>query len=159
MSRIRYPREILDAIAAQAKAAYPSECCGMLSGVKGRRGVEIVALHEMENVYDRYREVDPEAYPRTSRTAYLMEPRLQTRLMTELEKAGTPVVGIYHSHIDAGAYFSEEDQRGALWDDEPLHPGVEYLVMSVREGDVDAACSFVWDGKRFAGRDVKLEGE
>lgn len=159
MSRLRYPKEILDAILAQARAAYPAECCGMLSGAEGRHGPEVVAIHEMENVYDRYHEVDPEAYPRTSRTAYLMEPRLQARLMESLEAGGTPVRCIYHSHADAGAYFSEEDERMALWDGKPLAPGVEYLVVDVTRGEAVAAKSFAWDGRSFVGRDVRLEGE
>lgn len=160
MSELRYPKEILEVIFEQARREYPSEACGMLSGpVSGRRRNEPVAVHVMENVYDRYHEVDPDAYPRTSKTAYLMEPRKQTRLMEGLAEAGTPVVCIYHSHIDVGAYFSEEDEAMALWDEEPLHPGVGYLVVSVEKGEVAAARSFQWDGKRFVGRDVSLEGE
>ena len=160
MSGVRYPREILRAVCERAEAAYPKECCGILAGYRRRDGrVVVVSMHAMENVYDRYHAVDPAAYPRTSQTAYLMDPRKQSRLMEALEAAGTPAVCIYHSHVDVGAYFSEEDERAALFDGAPLHPGVEYLVLNVAGGRVDDAKAFRWDGTHFVGRSVDLEGE
>ena len=36
---------------------------------------------------------------------------------------GFEVAVIYHSHIDAGAYFSETDRRQALVGGEPAYPG------------------------------------
>lgn len=155
MPRLRYAKEILDAVLAHARAAYPAECCGVISGAEGRHGPELVAVHEMENVYDRYHEVDPEAYPRTSRTAYLMDPQKQARLMDALAEAGTPVRCIYHSHVDVGAYFSNEDQRMALLDGEPLYPGVEYLVVDVKDGEPIGSEAFAWDGETFAGREAR----
>ena len=40
--------------------------------------------------------------------------------------------------------------------DEPLWPGVRYLVVSVRAGTVDGARFFTWDGKKrdFAEEEV-----
>lgn len=154
MPRLRYPKEILESVMAHARAAYPAECCGVISGAEGRHGPELVAVHEMQNVYDRYHEVDPEAYPRTSRTAYLMDPQKQARLMDALDEAGTPVRCIYHSHVDVGAYFSEEDQRMALLDGEPLYPDVEYLVVDVQKGEAVRAEAFAWDGGAFTGREA-----
>lgn len=159
MCKLRYPKEILEIIFNQARNSYPAEACGMLSGSTERRGGSIVAIHQMANVYDRYHEADPEAYPRTSSTAYLMEPRQQNRLREALDEHGTPTLCIYHSHVDVGAYFSEEDTKMALWDGEPLFPKVEYLVVSVRDGEVDEARAFRWNGHEFEGRGVQLQGE
>ncbi len=160
MARVRYPREILAAVVEQAEAAYPRECCGILAGYRRRDGrVEVVSVHQMENVYDRYHAADPAAYPRDARTAYLMDPRQQSRLMEALEAGGTPPVCIYHSHVDVGAYFSEEDERAALFDGAPLYPDVEYLVVGVEAGRATEARAFHWDGASFVGRDVDLEGE
>jgi proteasome lid subunit RPN8/RPN11 len=157
MSKLRYPKEILDVLRREAEAAYPREACGLLSGMPGRWGPVPIGVHAMENVYDRYHEADPEAYPRTSRTAYLMDPGKQAALVRALEAAGTPVCCIYHSHVDTGAYFSEEDERAALWDGQPLFPGVEYLVLGVQEGKVQEAKAFWWTGERFEGREVSLD--
>jgi hypothetical protein len=56
-----------------------------------------------------------------------------------------------------GVYFSKEDQRQALMDDgEPLWPGVRYLVVSVRSGNVDGASFFTWDQERRVFMEEKL---
>ncbi len=130
----------------------------MLSGMPGPRGTTLVGVHAMDNVYDRYRDADPGAYPRDARTAYLMDPGQQEGLCQALEETGTPLACVFHSHVDVGAYFSEEDQKAALWDGEPLLPGVEYLVLSAREGGVDAAKAFRWTGEAFEERVVPLSG-
>ena len=41
---------------------------------------------------------------------------------------------IYHSHIDAGAYFSETDRRNALIDGQPAYPEATYVVVAVDGG-------------------------
>src|SRR5437867_1123434 len=63
-------------------------------------------------------------------------------------KAAAEVAVIYHSHVDAGAYFSETDRRQALIGDEPLYPGAAYLVTSVMRGRVDSVAAFRWDAAR-----------
>ena len=57
---------------------------------------------------------------------------------------------IYHSHVDAGAYFSEEDERIALSEGGPAYPGVSYLVVSVTGGKVGEASLFAWDERKRA---------
>lgn len=159
MSRLRFPKEILDAIVGQALESYPEECCGILSGYAGRHELEAVAIHQMENVYDRYRDVDPEVYPRTARSAYLMDPTLERRLLSALDSVGTPALCIYHSHTGTGPALTDDDLRQALDGEGPAHPGVEYLVVSVDERAPRAARSYAWDGRRFVGREVPLDGE
>ena len=55
---------------------------------------------------------------------------------------------IYHSHVDAGAYFSETDRRNALLGGEPSYPDSTYVVTSVVNGRVDAMAAFRWDAAR-----------
>ena len=52
---------------------------------------------------------------------------------------------IYHSHIDAGAYFSETDRRNAMMGAEPSYPNTTYIVTSVVAGRVDGMAAFRWD--------------
>jgi hypothetical protein len=52
---------------------------------------------------------------------------------------------IYHSHVDAGAYFSPTDRQQALIGGEPTYPGATYLVTSVMGGQVDAVAGFRWN--------------
>src|SRR4051812_7648199 len=122
--------EHLSEMARAAEAAYPNEACGLVVGAAWNAATHV----PMENVYDRYHVRDPERFPRTARTAYLMHP---LRLMEEMERAGG-LLAVWHSHCDVGAYFSDEDVRVALGGGEaPLWPGAVYLVVSCRAGKVD----------------------
>jgi len=126
-----------DAVAAEACARYPCEACGLI--VRGADGVlEVVAT---PNLQDRYHALDPAAYPRTARTAYT----LNERLIARQADLGKRLVAIWHSHCDAGAYFSAEDARCAAPDGQPLYPGVSYLVVSVIAGRVAGERMFHWD--------------
>lgn len=125
-------------IVQRAEAAYPNEGCGLIVG----RAWADARLVETENLYDRYHQRDPERYPRTNATAYLIHP---LKLMQAVEEAGG-LLAIWHSHADVGAYFSAEDVRVALGGgDAPLWPGTAYLVVSCRQGRVDALKRFDWD--------------
>ncbi|MFL5319696.1 MAG: Mov34/MPN/PAD-1 family protein [Myxococcaceae bacterium] len=121
------------------EACYPNEGCGVI--LKGPGGFRVVPL---ENVYDRYHAIDPEQFPRTARTAYLIDPRAWLKLSTEAEGRGEAVSHIVHSHADVGAYFSDEDKAMAAPEGQPLHPGVGYLVVAVNRGRVDNARLFQW---------------
>jgi proteasome lid subunit RPN8/RPN11 len=133
--------EELHRIRAQAEAEYPAECCGVVLVREGSPGERL--LVPCRNVQDEYHAKDPEKYPRDSRTAYHMDPRDLLRI-GRTEGDGYRVRTLYHSHIDAGAYFSETDKQNALIQGEPLYPEAAYVVLSVVEGKVAAAAAFAW---------------
>ena len=138
-------------ISDSCAASHPNEACGLFVG----KSWDDAKLVLMENIQDRYHERDPQRFPRTSRTAYLMHP---LKLMEHVEQGGG-LLAIWHSHCEVGAYFSDEDVRVALGGgDAPLWPGTAYIVMSCRNKQVDGAKWFEWDaaGKTFAGRDIPL---
>jgi len=62
-----------------------------------------------------------------------------------MESDGYEVKVIYHSHIEAGAYFSETDKRNALIDGEPSYPTATYVVCSVQDGKALEINAFRWD--------------
>lgn len=130
----------------------------MISGVRTRRGVEIVALHELGIASDR---ISPEVSDETQGLGnpLVIQPDDCTRLMKNLETAGTPVVCIYRSRIGSGGAISDEDEEKALAVEGPAHPGVDYLVLRIDEHEMNAARAFTWDGRSFVGREVRLEGE
>ncbi|MBM4438811.1 MAG: Mov34/MPN/PAD-1 family protein [Candidatus Rokubacteria bacterium] len=133
-------------IEAQAVAEYPAESCGViLTRGEDRR------LIPCRNVQNDLHARDPERYPRDARTAYYIDPVDLLRI-GRLEGEGFAVAVIYHSHIDAGAYFSETDRRNAMMGDEPTYPETTYIVTSVVERRVDAMAAFRWDPmkKEFA---------
>jgi proteasome lid subunit RPN8/RPN11 len=79
-------------ILAEARAAFPRECCGLIEGDSER----ITALHPMRNL--------AEAPDR-----FAIDPAEQFRLMRE----GRDIVGCYHSHPDGRAEPSPRDADGA----------------------------------------------
>jgi len=137
-------RSELEAIRAQAVQEYPFESCGVVL----RRGAERRLLR-CRNAQNELHARDPQRYPRDARTAYYIDPKDLLRI-GDLEREGFTVAVIYHSHIDAGAYFSETDRQQALVGGEPAYPDAVYIVTSVVAGKVDAIAAFRWDG---AGRD------
>ena len=151
------PEEFLEKICKQAEKDYPHETCGILVGPK-TRPEKVTAIFPCENVQDRYHTHDPVSFPRTARTAYFIDPRDLLRIQKAARVKEEEMRIIYHSHTDAGAYFSEEDQRIALSEGEPAYPGVSYLVVSVLEKKALEAKIFSWDrkGKIFSGVPLRV---
>jgi proteasome lid subunit RPN8/RPN11 len=130
------------AIGEQAVAEYPSESCGVIL-VRGPER-RVIACR---NIQDQLHRRDPERHPRDARTAYYIDPTDLLKI-GRLEGEGFSVAVIYHSHVDAGAYFSETDRRQALVAGEPAYPEAAYVVTSVMGGRVDGIAAFRWDPTR-----------
>ncbi|MSR84370.1 MAG: M67 family peptidase [Candidatus Latescibacteria bacterium] len=141
---LKLKRKDLERLYGQALAEYPAECCGILSL---GRGEEYSQVHLCQNIQDRLHDENPLDYPRTSRTAYFIDPRELSRLIAGAEQSGGQISGFYHSHIDCPAYFSAEDKKRAMtmMGDEPDFPDAAYLVLSVDQGKVQASKCFAWD--------------
>ncbi len=136
------PDELAE-IRRHAEADYPSECCGVIL----TRGANERLLMRCRNLQDTLHRDDPIKHPRDSRTAYYIDPADLLRVMRR-EGEGYRVEVIYHSHCDAGAYFSETDKRDALFGGDPVYPEATYVVVSVREGRVAAGGAFRWIAER-----------
>jgi len=123
-------------IAAHARATYPHECCGLIfAGADGK-----LTFTAIDNVAGA-----SEISRRTRRDGYVMNPNQLLAALQTAEETGGRLHAIVHSHPDVGAYFSKEDKEMALGGgSEPLWPGVQYLVVSVREGRVDDARLYTW---------------
>lgn len=137
-----FTREELDRIRAQAVAEYPAECCGVLLTRDAPPAERL--LMPCRNIQDELHAKDPVRHPRDSRTAYFIDPK-DLLTIGRREGQGYRVATIYHSHIDAGAYFSATDRQNALIDGQPAYPDAIYVVLSVVEGRVVDAAAFVWD--------------
>jgi [CysO sulfur-carrier protein]-S-L-cysteine hydrolase len=133
-----------EAIRAQAVEEYPFESCGVILA----RGADRRLLR-CRNAQNELHARDPQRYPRDARTAYYIDPKDLLRI-GDLEREGFGVAVIYHSHVDAGAYFSETDRRQALVGGEPAYPAAVYVVTSVLDGRLDAMAAFRWNGADFA---------
>lgn len=135
-----FPPEVLAAIAAHARATWPAECCGLLLADAGGS----LAFRTITNIAGA-----SATSTRTKRDGYVMDPSELLGALEQADRAGGRLVAIVHSHPDVGAYFSREDRDMALGGgSEPLWPGVQYLVVSVRKGLVDDARLYTWEPAR-----------
>lgn len=141
------PQSFLEKIRAQAEIDYPNETCGILIGPKNDQE-KVTGIYPCRNVQDQYHAKDPANFPRTGGAAYFIDPKELLRIQRETRESGCEIRVIYHSHVEAGAYFSEEDQRIALSEGGPAYPGVSYLVVSVRGGKAQEISIFDWDAKK-----------
>ena len=143
---------ISDAIAKQmaehAIAWYNSESCGLLFSQQGSEAVTRCIC--MENLQDQYHEKLPEDFPRTSKDAFKIHEREAARLADEAAAQGEQLLAIFHSHVDCGAYFSEEDKIMAAPFGEPSDPDMWHVVVDCQPDGVHGAKAYKWNGQDFA---------
>lgn len=135
------PRDLLLRVFAEARAAYPAECCGWLTGARDGDGV--VALRACVNQQDAGDH--PTAADRTAETAYVIAGDDLLAFSRGFDTAQPPRI-IYHSHPNTGAYFSATDRAVAAspWGDGPAYP-VQQLVVGLDGARVTEAALFAWD--------------
>ena len=121
-------------IEAHALEQYPNECCGFASGPEADASLVTTALREV-NEADKYHGRDPVTFPRTARTYFKINELRASRLFDKGEKEGAPIKVIYHSHCDAGAYFSEEDAYTFASEGQLMWP-CAFIVVSVMNGEI-----------------------
>lgn len=144
------PQNLQAQMTQHAEKEYPSECCGL--ALASRKDPDkITEIFSCRNVQDEFHLKDSATYPRTSRTAYLIDPRDLLTIHKKTRQEDLLIRLIYHSHIDAPVEFSEEDHRQALWEGEPIYPGAAYFIASVQKKKVVSSMIYSWDplSKRF----------
>jgi proteasome lid subunit RPN8/RPN11 len=124
----------MDEIEQHALACYPSECCGFVLGPADEPSV-LDAIEREENEADKYHALDPITFPRTSKTYFKINELRAAKKFDEGQRNGRPVKVIYHSHCDAGAYFSDEDAATFATDGQLMWP-CAYIVVSVIDGEI-----------------------
>ena len=128
------PAGVLESIHAHALETYPNECCGFVSG-PAAEALQLTAAKREVNEADKYHKLDPQTFPRTARTYFKINELRAARAFDEAERSGAPIKVIYHSHCDAGAYFSAEDAATFASDNQLMWP-CAFIVVSVLEGRV-----------------------
>jgi proteasome lid subunit RPN8/RPN11 len=126
---IEIEKEPWTAMVRHAEATYPNECCGAMLGrtIAGKRTV--AAAVPLENAFSgeqgAHYELRPDDLLNADKAAH---------------ERGLELVGIFHSHPDCDAYFSETDLKNSC-------PWFSFVVLSIKNGAFDHACSFLpdWD--------------
>jgi proteasome lid subunit RPN8/RPN11 len=101
---------------------------------------------ELENLANKYHQIDPEGHPRTGREYFKINSLKFEKAINASRDQDRPVKVFFHSHLDCGAYFSKEDAasmtNGGTGD--PAYD-LAYLVTSIRNGEIEEHKLFVWD--------------
>ena len=125
---------------AHAEATYPNECCGAMLGsvdAAGNKRVKVALL--LDNV---------SAGSQAAR--YELRPQDLLRADREARAQQLDVIGIYHSHPDCGAYFSETDLKNSCsW--------YSFVVLSIVQGRFDHAHSWLPNEEQTAAQKEDLE--
>jgi len=127
-------KAVMDEIEQHALECYPSESCGFVFGPAAEPSL-LDALQREENEADKYHELDPVTFPRTSNTYFKINELRAARTFEQGQAEGRPVKVIYHSHCDAGAYFSDEDAATFANGGQLMWP-CAYIVVSIMKGKV-----------------------
>jgi proteasome lid subunit RPN8/RPN11 len=121
---------------AHAQATYPNECCGAMLGTSGTPGANggaekavSIAL-PLENAYTGERG-----------SRYELRPEDLLRADKEARSRKLDLVGIYHSHPDCDAYFSETDLKNSC-------PWYSFVVLSISNGAFHHANSWLPDAEQ-----------
>lgn len=135
--------DLLCAIFAHTVEGYPEEVCGFLLGPRGAPD----EARRCDNRQNALHAEDPAHFPRDARTAYNLGAK-DLLLLDKSLRSPRPVQIIYHSHVDVGAYFSDEDATAATVDGELVYP-VDYLVVDAWQKSARGAKLFRFQGGKF----------
>ena len=138
---LEIPAEIMQAVFRQARASFPSECCGWLNGPPD--GAAVNGIRPVVN--DQESGNHPTVAERTAESAYVFSTADLLELNNSLD-GEAPARIIYHSHPNGRAYLSDTDRTVATspWGDGPAYP-VQQLVVGINAQRVVEAALFDWD--------------
>ena len=98
LTKLILPVDLRAQFAAEASAAFPHECCGLIEGVREGGGARALALHPTANFSEH-----PDSFE--------IDPTAHLRLMRELRGSGREIVGCYHSHPRGLPVPSQRDRE------------------------------------------------
>ncbi|MFL6351535.1 MAG: Mov34/MPN/PAD-1 family protein [Bryobacteraceae bacterium] len=110
-----------------AERTYPNECCGAMLGHIQSDKKTVTRAVPLEN-----------ASTGEQRQRYELRPDDLLAAEKSARQHGLDLIGIFHSHPDCDAYFSETDLRNSC-------PWFSFIVLSIKNGNFDHANSFLPD--------------
>jgi proteasome lid subunit RPN8/RPN11 len=124
---IEIEQKAWQAMLLHAERTYPNECCGAMLGrtLEDKRLVtEAIALDN--------------AWAGEQGERYQVRPEDLLHADKQARVHGLDLIGIFHSHPDCDAYFSETDLKNSC-------PWYSFVVLSIKNGKFDHANSFLPD--------------
>src|ERR1700744_2491789 len=98
MRALVFPDTLREQLIADAREAYPNECCGLIEGTATPEGWRATVLHGSKNLA-----ADPAQ-------GFLIDPQVHFALLRRLRGTDRAIIGCYHSHPAGQAAPSERDR-------------------------------------------------
>lgn len=130
MTALLLPSGLQARIAAEARRAYPRECCGLLEGTADGARIVVTAAHAVRNLSEQ-----PDRFE--------IDPADQFRIRRGARGRGTAIVGCYHSHPDGRPEPSAQDRDSAG------EAGFVWLIAALAAGGEAALAAYLFDGHAF----------
>jgi proteasome lid subunit RPN8/RPN11 len=123
-------------IEAQARAAFPGECCGLIEGTRQGGVFHAIVLHPARNLA-------------AARDRFEIDPVDQFQALRAARAAGHDVIGCYHSHPHGAAKPSARDKDGAGEED------FIWLIAALDAAGPVRLAAFCYSGGDFTGLDLR----
>ena len=124
---------------AHAEATYPNECVGAMIGTIAGGEKRVVTAMRLENSAEG-----------SQRAYYELKPEHLLQADRAAREQGKDLIGIYHSHPDCDAYFSQTDLKSSC-------PWYSFVVLSIKQGKFDHANSWLPDADQTKAEREELE--
>ena len=124
---------------AHAEATYPNECVGAMIGTITDGAKVVESALQLENSAEG-----------SQRAYYQLSPDHLMKADRAAREQGKELIGIYHSHPDCDAYFSETDLKNSC-------PWYSFVVLSIKQGKFDHANSWLPDAEQTQADKEELE--
>jgi proteasome lid subunit RPN8/RPN11 len=121
-----------------AERSYPNECCGAMLGRIRGADKEVVEAVPLDN-----------AFAGAQNARYELRPEDLLEADRAARSRGLDLIGIFHSHPDCAAYFSETDLKHSC-------PWYSFVVLSIQNGVFDHAKSFLPDNDQTRADEEEL---
>ena len=137
---IRIESEPWTAMVAHARETYPNECCGAMLGTVDDETKTVREAMPLRNAFEGAQAARYELRPEDLLAA---DKAARERKMD--------LIGIYHSHPDCDAYFSQTDLKNSC-------PWYSFVVLSIQQGEFHHANSWLpnFDQTEAAKEDLSL---
>ena len=124
---IKIESDAWQVMVAHARSAFPNECCGAMLGSSDGDSKFVKVAVPLENAFEG-----------SQAARYDIRPEDLLAADREARRLGLELIGIFHSHPDCDAYFSETDLKNSC-------PWYSFLVLSIRYGFYHHANSWLPD--------------
>jgi proteasome lid subunit RPN8/RPN11 len=122
---IRIDADPWAAMVAHARETYPNECCGAMLGNIADETKTVRVAMRLDNAFEGAQAARYELRPEDLLAA---DKAARERKMD--------LIGIYHSHPDCDAYFSQTDLKNSC-------PWYSFVVLSIQKGEFNHANSWL----------------